>query len=396
MFSALTKMISKAAKIIKLLLAGRASLYSPPIHETVIFDISASAEIAALPGNAGALLFDPRFENRVFLAPLLQGIMDWVSSSFSFSITHHYFVRVLLACQPELVVTGSYFSADYYSARSAVSKRLESVFVVFQTGLWSDTNPPPVSDQLCSRDIVFALTAAHAAAWRKLSTIATILNAGSLKAKTHSGHMVTPTNDRSAAWVSVWRNEKTSLERHGKFASSHNLEHTNLWALKSALNRLGYRLDVIPSRKMADANDEFKFYSSILGSEGWNFINRSADDNVYRLLTNYRFLFGAGSTLLYEALSLEQRVMFLDTSSASPQIVAFAYPDDVNHSDSLLLLKSEQSMDWDSQILEVADLAPSSFRALAAGVVGEGALGTSLETIELYLQRARGEVRNWS
>ena len=57
---------------------------------------------------------------------------------------------------------------------------------------------------------------------------------------------------------------------------------------------------------------ENKFYSELIGSENYNFIEKKNDVSNYSVVDQFSYIIGIHSTLLYESLARSKRVAFFD------------------------------------------------------------------------------------
>jgi len=163
--------MSVSAKIRKLssllFTRDKISPMGPAMSRVVIFDNPYLPEMRLLVGQESTCVFDPRYETRLFLAPFVKGVLNWVFTGFSLPLTHHYFVSFLRFSKPDLVMTASFDSLTFYSARKAISKSSTARFAVFQRGPLpiQTLNAATESGGLLPRDVVFCSTDTYVDKW---------------------------------------------------------------------------------------------------------------------------------------------------------------------------------------------------------------------------------------
>lgn len=316
-------------KVWRLVLEQQWEWSGPKKVEVVIFDKVTEAEIRSLIGDLSNVVFDPRFERRLYVLTFLKAVLSFMLSPDKLTFTESYFRIFLKETQPSAIISGSYFSKTLYESRPRKRPSLQPVLVVFQTGLWSRL-PPPVNHSLAKGDLVFALSSAYADKWSELSGPATVISCGTLGQLQHrrsnmeadsvshsqnSRSMARTSTVLRATWISVWRNEDTQKKWSKDGATNHYaIERFCLPRLLEILGDLEISLTIFGSKKAEDSVAEKAFYKSFLPPSGWSFEASEPDRGTYLRIDRYDFIIGAGSTLLYECLLLNKRVFFVEES----------------------------------------------------------------------------------
>jgi len=357
---------------------------APKSPNIVIFDKTIHRELEVLFSQEKIAVFDPRYERVIYLLTMCSAWIKWIKPSCNESFTHYYFAQFLRETRPKLVVSGGYMSRTLYSVRLSLQSQLSARFVVFQNGLWDDRELPPTQNSLVSGDIVYCVYDSYVKAWSSLTNGPKISAISTAAAKMSIARPVSDPKSRQmqAAWISVWRNQKTSTERTGVAHSEvYALEIELLKPLMTALKTQGLGLTIIGARKQEDASEERSFYEAILGDSGWEMWQGSSKNSVYRELGRYALVTGAGSTLLYECMSALQRVMFLDTGSVEAFRHPFLFPDHEVHRNSSFLLKASDVATWGEKIKSFLELSEDKYVSLVTSTIGAGPVNASLEQI---------------
>ena len=353
------------------------SLFGPPRSRVVIFDKYYLDEIKILVDEESISFFDPRYETRLFLIPFVKGLLNWILTGFSFSLTHHYFVSFLKSSKPDLVLTAMDVSATFYSARQSVASWSNSRFVVFQSGVRriSDMNSLRA---LLPRDTFFCLTEDYVEPWRGKVGSPKFVASGTLLSKFYVPRFGEVPQTRSAGFISNWRTEENIYRRKGvAHAVFYKPEIASLKLLLATLIEMDYSLEIMGSRVGSESEAEYEFYVSILGPGGWSFSARSDTKDSYRKLSRHSVLFATGTTMAYEALSSLKRIMFLDMQSVGHLRHEPGYPNHSNHKSSLLNLRDGEEGEWKRQIGALIQMSPEEYSSLAESWVGAMAVHTS-------------------
>ena len=357
----------------------------------VLFDDVYLEEIQSLLGDQRALtVFDPRFRD-IYLFELLSGIVRWAFSDKTIGLTHYYFLAFLQASRPQAVVTAVDNNAFFYSARKTLAEK-DIRFIVFQNGTrW--TEDVVEAGTMKRIDTFFTITSAYQSAWEERAFPATLHAIGTLGSKfafeykgIRPSDALTPCR---AGFVSSWAQNLTFSnwevkKLEGPTVSAQTFfspEIRHLPTVRDCLLELGYALEIIGA-SAESPNSERDFYTQILGHHGWRFLPRKALARNYRLLSRFGIVIGADSTLAYEALATNCRVLFLDTKIGAPFRLPFGYPDHVASHSSKIHLTDGQSENWKGMISSVLKMEEGEYRAIVKEVLGESVVAKTFEDVK--------------
>jgi len=348
----------------------------------VIFDLQ--DDIMALLVDVPAEVFDPRYET-IYLPTLVRGTFRWIRSGLAFTLTHHYFLSFLASTRPKIVLTIIDNNRALYTARMASADE-EARFVIFQNGnrLLSEF---PSQKSLLPGDVFFCLTDAYVEPLKgSVAGDALIVPSGSLASKLHKLHDLPISQGNTAGYISNWRQgsmlegELWVTDNHGAavpHCKFYKPEIDLLQPLLQSIQSLGMTLEIIGASS-DNRSEEYFFYESILGKEGWSFSPRIGKERSYSKIRLYPILFCVDSTLGYEALSGLKRVIFLDASSGGENRAPFGYPSNLELANSPLHLRNEALRSWKSQIAQVVSMNDPDFTVLADSIVGQAAISIRL------------------
>ena len=378
----------KSRRLLSAFFKKRLRVHFIPSRETevVIFDKTNASEIQDLCGGRKTLVFDPRYESELFAWPFIRAFFEKLFRRGDQTLTTRYFIHLLGICKPSIAVTGTHLSSVFYEARKRIDPLVVGRFVVFQTTLWADTGmhmlTPVGSKNLHSQDLIFCITDGHVQAWSALSSAAKIIPIGTLSAIKNKDVLSSQPKTSRSIWVSVWRNSKTvASETSSDPKRAYELEIEYLPRLEETLSRLGLDLYILGSRKAFDGQEEYDFYRALLGDR-LRFIHRTQGDNVYNIIGDSLLLFGAGSTLLYEALWAGKKVMFLDNGQISRLRHPLGFPHQQAFTNSPLHLLGSEVESWGRKVNELLRIAPREFNKLVDQTAGCHARKGSFALIE--------------
>jgi len=381
---------AKVLTLLRLLRSSEISIKSPAKSSVVFFgDPSVLPMINDLVDDEPILCLDPKYKSTIFLSSLGKSVLRWTMTGFSFSITHHYFVSFLKRVTPKLVITTADNNKNFYTARRAVLN-LDARFVVFQNGnRWVSQIPDEPS--LKEGDVIFCLTEAYIAPFSSCAEGAMILPSGTLASK--FAILEAPGLKGKGGFISSWRPGDYIDGRYWKWENEayclHSLfyqpEISLLKGLMLALNALSTDLEIIGASSQHQA-EEYSFYESILGNDGWTYSPKVVGEGNYKKLSRYTTLFCVDSTMGYEALSLLNRVMFLDISADNSLRIPLGYPAQAELASSVLLLRIGEVDAWPSQIAKVSEMDDRCFTLLAETVVGRVSMQTDYSFMQTIVQ----------
>ena len=348
----------------------------------VVFDTVQINAISSLFPDEDFQVFDPRFENDIHVPSFLKGLFRWILSDMSFSFTHFYFEAFLRKAKPKLVLTTAYFSADFYTARFAVAKELQASFVVFQRGHISDFALVQ-TDKLTRRDKVMCLTEGYARLMSALPGEGKFFASGSLASKAEP--LEDAPGKNGAAFISNWRlgqvRDGELYFSDGPHSTFYASEIQGLTPLHRALSDIGLELTVLGA-SIHNPEEEKKFYQSILGESGWAYLERASALSNYSKLSAFEILFCVDSTLGYEALSRNSRVMFLEPRS--PRLL-FGYPNHELLHDSAALLSFTEEKAWATKIREILAMTDQDFQGVATNIIGRSPLDSNISDLRTII-----------
>ena len=376
----------------RLLGSSAISIKSPAKSPVVFFGVpSALPMIKDLVDGEPIVFLDPTYKSTIFLPSLAKSVLRWTVTGFSFSITHHYFVGFLKRVKPKLVMTTTDNNRDFYTARRAVSD-LDARFVVFQNGnRWISQIPD--EPYLKEGDVIFCLTGAYIAPFSRCARSATILPAGTLASKLEMPDPSGLKGGGKGGFISSWRLGQLIEGQYWMEGNGSNYLHSSFYQpeisllkdLMLALNELSIDLEIIGASSAHQA-EEYSFYESILGADGWTYSPRVDAERSYKKVPRYNALFSVDSTLGYEALSFLHRVMFLDSSALEPIRVPLGYPAEAELASSVLMLRVGEAGVWRSQINNVLKMNSDSFALQAESVVGRMSVQTDYSFMQAIVR----------
>lgn len=390
-WSKLNKFLAKFADLIYKLSEGATlSFDSPPIHKVVIFDIIQLRELSSLFAEGETVLFDPRFQTKIYFRSLLVGLYKYVHDGFSHSITHHYFLAFLRHTRPYLVMTSSYFNSDFFTARQAFATDSCAKFAVFQRGHQNTKIFEPNS--LKDGDLFFCISESYAAVLNSIGFGGEQVASGSLPSKIYLQTSEPKLQKTRVGFVSQWRTPAIihNLPGDRSHEDYYEVEISCLPLILNLLEDLGFKLEVIG----ASANlDEEVFFKKVLGDNTHSFLPRTSLEDSYVGAARYPLLLAANSTLALEALSAGISVMFLDLTRV-PSRVPFWYPGILDPIKAKLLLKTDESGSWRGQITEILQLQEDEKRFLAVAVLGQQPMTSTIETFLDKLSESNGSCKH--
>lgn len=365
-----------------------------PQCKTVLFDRVYKSEFSEILGGDSMQVFDPRYEDLIYIKPFAKGVLLWLRLGFKPSLTVCYFVSFLKSAAPLQVITAADNNADLYQAIELLGNGGPR-FAIVQNGVRTQESLPAVSTN--EKIIVIALTQAQGELFTRHAPHMELHALGSLPLKLLLNETTSPLKQGSAAFISQWRpglihNGKRHLRNHRGDLVKHDIffapEHLRLPTLRDALKMLGQNFYVLGASE-TNPQEEEDFYSEILGNNDWEFSPRQRGSRSYGKLNDYRIVFGVDSTLAYEALVSSSRVMFLPThegASFSSVRMQFGYPQHEFLRDHVYLLKCGGQVNWEKQIAEVLSLPDLEICEATEMVLGSRALSSSYEDFAKILR----------
>ena len=366
----------------------------------MFFDRIYKNEVAEVIRPQAMEVFDPRFEDSLYVTSFARAFFRWLRLRRTVSFTVCYFLVFLENASPRRVITAADNSSVLYeSIERQGNGRIR--FLIIQNGVRRGASLPTMARNT-NRVRIIAITEAQGELFRGQANGPDVHALGSLPMKLLSTGTGNENHPASAAFISQWRTGfflggKLSMRNHrGDF-----IEHSQFFApeclslirLFEALKKLGISLDVLGS---SDSHPQLerKFYVDILGQHGWTFSPREPGKRSYAKLHEYGLLFSVDSTLAYEALTSLHRTMFLPTQGATTRAsqsmrMQFGYPYHERLGDHSFLLQPGKESNWERQIHEVVNLTDSEFRRAAEMVVGKDALASSRDDFEKFLRDRR-------
>jgi hypothetical protein len=388
--AASSKFLRGLALLWNLVSKGHILMRAPSELDVVIFDKTHIEEIYLILPNRKVAFFDPRFEQKLYILPILEGIFRWLWGGCAKSLTHYYFTSFIRSSSPKLIVSGSYFDSHLYSVRSELPLDIQPKLVVFQSSLWDFYSIPPVELSLNRDDLIFCLTDDYADIWTEISGPALTypsctLSAQAYKYRTKDSrtNAVTGKEQRliKAAWISVWRSPATITRFFGEGSESfYELERMCLPFIAAICRDLGISFDVIGARKISDSQEEEEFYSEFLAEFDWSFVKPEESCSPYERVDQYDLLLGAGSTLLYEALFIGKRVLFVDTESIAPLRHPMGFP--VPNNVTPLLLDFVNLSSWRNRFKTTLDLDDKEFGLYVQKLLGKKTMRSKMSDIK--------------
>lgn len=343
-------------------------------------------------------MFDPRYQT-VHVVPFLIGAFEWAASGRKRPLTEHYFRAFLRMANPSLVLTTIDNSETFYSGK-LYRRNNTAKFVAIQNGCrWVETMPQSAMN-LGPDDTIVCLTHQYVDAWRAVAPRAKILPLGTFASKRQLSEPASQA--KHVAFLSTWKIGHFSGETRLK--STHFgtfIPHSQFYSpeidllprLISALKPLGLRLQILARSTGVQSKAEESFYREILGAGGWDFIRRVGSRPNYENIWRYEMLFCVTTTLAYEALTLGQRVMFLEVSpvkTGSDGTIfvrqPFGYPNTEASRNSPLHLLAENSSAWTEQISNLLSMTERAFELEVQRVVGKAAVSATLADLKALVQ----------
>jgi len=379
--------LSALKRFIHLAIMRKVNFLRPTRRHVVVFDKSNLFEIRALLDGVDAGFFDPRYEQVVDAWPLFFGFLRWLASGRSQSVTHFYLEEYLKATRPKALLSAAYFSSTLYSVSPSLKKKLGLRLIVFQSSLWDSRSVPPVDNRLSEGDLVFAMTDDYVPAWRRIAGNSSVEPAMTIGVQhfRKTSNLITGSNFESnpkrAAWISVWRNNVTTRAHSMKdVRDPYELERTCLPDLQRICTQLGYEFAIVGGRKIEDSDQERNFYKTFMPVDGWTFEEPTPESSGYQRVLDFDLVFGAGSTLLYEAMVLGKHVFFVNTEALAAGRHPFGYPKP-RKTHPLLLDPCKVSGWSESIVLSLAGKGTLEYRKLCEQIIGLKAIEMDFTTL---------------